>query len=68
MISSSPPPGLWSIILLRRLAINQASHGSWTLLGQQLRRPLTSPARLRAFNLTMAALLVASLYPVLFPS
>ncbi|MFY0636093.1 MAG: LysE family translocator [Vannielia sp.] len=37
----------------------------WTALGQQIRRLLTSPARLRAFNITMALLLVASLYPVL---
>ncbi|QDC10893.1 LysE family translocator [Oceanicola sp. D3] len=37
----------------------------WTALGQQIRRFLTSPARLRAFNITMAVLLVASLYPVL---
>ncbi|MBS8226746.1 LysE family translocator [Vannielia litorea] len=36
----------------------------WTALGQQIRRLLTSPARLRAFNITMALLLVASLYPV----
>ncbi len=36
----------------------------WTVLGQQMRRFLTSPARLRAFNWTMAALLVASVVPV----
>lgn len=40
--------------------------GTWTGLGQQLRRVLTSPRRLRAFNWTMAALLVASLWPVLY--
>lgn len=38
---------------------------SWTVLGQQLRRLLNRPGRLRAFNWTMAALLVASLLPVL---
>ena len=48
-------------------AINLPSVGSWTILGQQMRRVLTSPARLRAFNLLMAALLVASLWPVFFP-
>ena len=47
-------------------AINLPSVGSWAWLGQEMRRVLTSPARLRAFNLTMALLLVASLYPVLF--
>ncbi|WP_372835885.1 LysE family translocator [Puniceibacterium confluentis] len=38
----------------------------WTLAGQQLRRLLRAPARLRAFNWLMAGLLVASLLPVLF--
>ncbi|SCZ49211.1 LysE family translocator [Epibacterium ulvae] len=37
---------------------------TWTVLGQQLRRILTNPQRLRAFNWSMAALLVCSLYPV----
>ncbi|WP_282076953.1 LysE family translocator [Epibacterium ulvae] len=37
---------------------------TWTVLGQQLRRTLTNPQRLRAFNWSMAALLVCSLYPV----
>lgn len=40
---------------------------SWTILGQQMRRFLTSPTRLRAFNWTMAALLVLTLVPVVFP-
>ena len=48
-------------------AINLPSVSSWTVLGQQMRRMLTNPGRLRAFNLTMAVLLVASLYPVLWP-
>lgn len=48
-------------------AINLPSVSSWTLLGQQMARVLTNPARLRAFNISMAALLVASLYPVIFP-
>jgi len=39
----------------------------WTLMGQQLRRILTSSARLRTFNWTMAGLLVVSLFPVLRP-
>ncbi len=41
---------------------------SWTTIGQQLRRLLTQPSRLRAFNLVMAALLVATLIPVLWPA
>ncbi|MEM7075037.1 MAG: LysE family translocator [Pseudomonadota bacterium] len=41
---------------------------SWTALGQQIGRVLTNPARLRAFNVTMALLLVATLVPVLWPA
>jgi len=41
---------------------------SWTVLGQQMRRLLKNPVRLRVFNWVMAALLVATLIPVLFPS
>jgi threonine/homoserine/homoserine lactone efflux protein len=39
----------------------------WTVLGQQMRRFLGNPARLRLFNWGMAFLLVASLVPVLYP-
>ncbi|MGL4320252.1 MAG: LysE family translocator [Paracoccaceae bacterium] len=46
-------------------AINLPSVSVWTMAGEQLRRFLTSPARLRAFNYTMAALLVLSLWPVI---
>lgn len=38
---------------------------TWTLIGTQIRRILTGPWRLRAFNWTMAGLLVASLWPTL---
>ncbi|MGO4917209.1 LysE family translocator [Pseudogemmobacter sp. W21_MBD1_M6] len=47
--------------------VNLPSVGCWAYLGQQMSRFLTSPARLRAFNVTAAVLLVASLYPILFP-
>jgi len=36
----------------------------WTTIGTQVKRLLTRPALLRAFNWTMAALLVATLIPV----
>jgi threonine/homoserine/homoserine lactone efflux protein len=39
----------------------------WTMMGQQLQRLLTSSRRLVVFNVGMALLLVASLYPVLLP-
>ncbi|MFL4469759.1 LysE family translocator [Tateyamaria armeniaca] len=48
-------------------AINLPSVSTWTLMGQQMARLLTNATRLTAFNWTMAALLVASLYPVVFP-
>jgi len=47
-------------------AINLPTVGSWTLLGTQLRGLLSDPKRLRIFNVTMALILVATLYPVLF--
>lgn len=45
--------------------VNLPSVSIWTVAGQQLQRILTNPRRLRAYNWTMAALLIASLYPVL---
>jgi threonine/homoserine/homoserine lactone efflux protein len=56
---------LW--VALGFALINLPSVSTWTVMGQQMRRVLSSPARLRAFNLSMAALLVASLVPVLLP-
>ena len=46
-------------------AVNLPSVSVWTVIGQQLRRVLTNPTRLRLFNGVMAVLLVASLIPVL---
>jgi threonine/homoserine/homoserine lactone efflux protein len=45
--------------------VNLPSVGVWVVAGQQLRRVLTSEARLRAFNITMAVLILATLWPVL---
>jgi threonine/homoserine/homoserine lactone efflux protein len=42
------------------------SSASWTLFGTSLRGLLSTPRAVRIFNVTMAFLLVASLYPVLF--
>ncbi|MWD28628.1 LysE family transporter [Aquicoccus sp. SCR17] len=49
------------------LLVSLPSVTSWTVLGRELRRWLDRPSRLTAFNWTMAALLVASLYPVVAP-
>ena len=64
----APDRTLASIALVAAIfgAINLPSVSTWTVLGQQVSRVLSSPARLRAFNWTMAALLVASLIPVLY--
>ena len=45
--------------------VNIPTVGSWALLGQEMRRWLTSARRRRVFNATMAVLLVASLWPIL---
>ena len=45
--------------------INLPSTSLWAVMGQVLSGWLASPARLRAFNWTMAALLVASMIPLL---
>lgn len=47
-------------------AINLPTVSTWALIGREMRRFLTNPRRLVIFNWTMAALLIASLYPVLF--
>jgi threonine/homoserine/homoserine lactone efflux protein len=49
------------------VAVSAVSTTSWTVLGQQMRRLLNSPAKLRLFNRVMAGLLVATLIPVLWP-
>lgn len=54
------------VVALAYLAIGLPSSGSWALLGSAMRRALGDPSLARAFNLTMAALLVASIVPVLY--
>lgn len=46
-------------------AVNLPSVGVWVVLGTQLRRLLSSRRALRRFNVAMALLLVASLWPIL---
>jgi len=46
------------------LVMGTASITTWTLFGSALRPVLTSERAVRMFNLVMAALLLASLYPV----
>jgi threonine/homoserine/homoserine lactone efflux protein len=59
---------LRSVLLITALcaAITVPCSGAWALFGSSLRRFLTNPRVTRAFNLMMAALLVASIVPILF--
>ena len=57
-----------SVLLITALCatITVPCSRAWTLFGSSLRRFLANPRVTRAFNLTMAALLVASIVPILF--
>ncbi len=63
--SRDVPAVLWVAAVY--VAVSVISTTSWTVLGQQMRRLLNHPLRLRAFNMVMAVLLVATLIPVLWP-
>ena len=54
------------VVAVTFAAVNLPSVSLWTVAGEQMRRFLTNPARLQAFNWTMAALLVGSLVPMLW--
>jgi len=56
-----------SIVALSFCFVSMPCIASWATLGQQMRRFLTSHSRLRAFNITMAVLLLLTLIPVVFP-
>ena len=60
-----PTPLGCLLVAVAFATINLPSVAVWAAAGQGLRRWLQDPARLRAFNWTMAVLLVASLWPVL---
>jgi threonine/homoserine/homoserine lactone efflux protein len=56
----------WNIAIQVALSLllGVASTSTWTLSGSSLRSFMTSPRAVRAFNIVMAVLLLASLYPV----
>jgi threonine/homoserine/homoserine lactone efflux protein len=56
----------WNIAVQAALmfVMGAVSSALWALFGSSLRPVLTSPRTVRAFNVVMAALLLASLYPV----
>lgn len=61
--------GFWGVALVALIfsAVNLPTISSWVLIGTQLRRFLNVRWKLRAFNIGAALLLLASLYPILFP-
>lgn len=56
----------WNIVIQTAigLVMGTLSTVAWALFGSALRPVLRSPKAVRAFNIVMAALLLASLYPV----
>lgn len=63
----TPQQGFFGNLLIATLAcivINLPCVGLWVLFGSTLRRWLHKPGIVRGFNVVMALLLVASLYPV----
>ena len=63
-----PNAYLWSVLLVGMVfgAANLPSVSTWALFGTGLRHVLSNPRVLRVFNVTMAALLVLSLAPLLY--
>lgn len=63
----APDQSLFAILVVAGIfgAVNLPTVSLWTIMGREMRRFLTGPGRLRAFNWTMAGLLVLSLWPVL---
>ena len=57
----------WQIVLITVIfaVVGAASALTWTVFGQVIRRYLTTPRKRVAFNWSMAALLVLSVFPVL---
>ncbi len=58
--------GALAVIVILFSAINAPCVGSWAAFGAALRSRLADPRVLRIFNVSMAVLLVLSLYPLLF--
>ena len=62
---ATPSAAAYLLVAVIFMVVNFPSVMIWAAAGQGLRRWLEGPARLRAFNWTMAVLLVASLYPII---
>ena len=55
-----------AFVALTYLLVGLPSSGAWVMFGSAMRKLLSDPKRVRPFNWTMAALLVASVGPVLW--
>lgn len=62
-----PDSYVWSVIVIGLVfaAVNLPSVSTWAGFGSVLREWLSVPVRLKWFNITMAVLLIASLWPML---
>ncbi|MBA8878660.1 LysE family translocator [Phyllobacterium myrsinacearum] len=68
MATYTSPEAYFVTVLIVGIAfavVNVPSVSSWAAFGQFMRGWLSDPARLKWFNISMAALLVASLWPML---
>ena len=63
--SSRPLAGVFLVAIIFTL-VNVITTSVWTALGMQLRKFLSNPRKLRIFNISIALLLIGSLYPILF--
>lgn len=64
---ADPNNYIMSVFLISSLfaAINLPTVSTWTAFGQAMQKFLSKPNALKAFNISMAILLVLSLYPML---
>ena len=63
----NPDQYIWTVIIVGLVftAVNLPSVSSWAAVGAVMRQWLSVPVRLKWFNITMALLLVVSLWPML---
>jgi threonine/homoserine/homoserine lactone efflux protein len=63
----APSLDFWIVILVSVVfvIVNVPSVGTWVILGVNFRRFLSTDQRLKIFNIIMALLLIASLWPIL---
>jgi len=68
-VYAPPSPTLAQICMVAGTfaLVNFPSITTWVLMGQQMSRFLNTPRRLMIFNVTAGLLLVATLYPILWP-